>query len=144
LTKNFENSIKVISKNYNNIVQIPQHNNYHQAFNKLQPRNLSVQNLCISNPPPPGTKDLLGLGLKFCLATPNANPNIKQCLHQMAYKIRIKECLKQNDNDNTTPYIPQIYIEVQGWNPPPATLKIENRLTDYEKLLTQTVHIHRQ
>jgi hypothetical protein len=60
----------------------------------------------------------------------------------MAYKIRTKQYLKQFDKNNTTPYIPQIYIKVQGWNPPPASLTIENRLTDFEKLLTKTVHSH--
>jgi hypothetical protein len=143
-TKNFENSIKVISKNHNNSVQIPEHNNYNKELNKLQPSNLSVHNLCISNPPPPGTKNLLGLGLKFCLTTPKANPNIIECLHQMACKIRTKQYLKQNDNNNTTPYTPQINIKVQCWNPSPTSLTIENCLIEFEKLLTKTVHSHRQ
>jgi hypothetical protein len=144
LTKNFENAIKAISNNYNNSVQISEHNSYKKELNKLQPRNLSVHNLCIDNSIPPGTKDLLGLGLKFCLTTPKANPNIKECLRQMAYKIRTKQYLKHNDKNNITPYIPQIYIKVQGWNPPPASLTIENRLTDFEKLISKTVHSQRQ
>lgn len=134
-TKNFNNAINSISK----------HCHSNNQLHLLQPKNLSVHNLCKDNPPPLGTKNLLGLGLKFCLATPKANPNIKQCLRQMAYKIRTKHYLTQNNTnnknniDNASSYIPQIYVKLQGWNPPPTSITVENRLTDFEKLLETAI-----
>ena len=58
----------------------------------------------------------------------------------MAYKIRTKQYLLQNNNKNATPYIPQIYVKLKGWYPPPAPIDIENKLTTFEKLLKQTIH----
>jgi len=85
--------------------------------------------------PPPGINNLLGLGLKYCIATPKPNPNIKKCLLKMAYKIRTKHYLKHKTPNTSNSYIPQLYIRLKNWNPPPATEDVENRLTRFEKLL---------
>jgi len=58
----------------------------------------------------------------------------------LAYKIRTKQYRLQNNNKNATPYIPQIYVKLKGWHPPPAPIDIENKLTTFEKLLKQTIH----
>jgi hypothetical protein len=63
----------------------------------------------------------------------------------MAYKIRTKHYLTQNNTnnknnvDNASSYISQIYVKLQGWNPPPAPITVENRLTDFEKLLEKAI-----
>jgi hypothetical protein len=46
-----------------------------------------MHNLCQGIQPPIGTKNLLGLGLKFCLVPPNPTFNIKDTLYKLAYKI---------------------------------------------------------
>jgi len=60
--------------------------NNHQLYTtktnlfQLQPKNLSMHNLCQEIQLPIGTKNLLGLGLKFCTAPPIPAPNIKDTL----------------------------------------------------------------
>jgi len=93
--------------------------------------------------PPPGINNLLGLGLKYCIATPKPNPNIKQCLLKMAYKIRTKHYLNHKTPNTSNSYIPQLYIKLKNWNPPPATEHVENCLTRFEKLLTAATTANR-
>jgi hypothetical protein len=114
-------------------------NNTNKSLFNLQPKNLAVHNLCTNTPPPQGTDKLLGLGLKYCVATPKPTPNIKQCLLKLAYKIRTKQHLLQNKDNTSETYIPQIYVKLKGWNPPPALLDIENRITDFEKNLQNAI-----
>jgi hypothetical protein len=140
-TTNFNTALNTISRASNTITQDIPHNNY-QKLTLLQPKNLSFHNLCTDarQQLPPDTKNLLGLGLKFCIASSKTTPNIKQCLQKLAYKIRTKQYRLQNNNKNATPYIPQIYVKLKGWHPPPAPIDIENKLTTFEKLLKQTIH----
>jgi len=118
-TTNFNTTINTISWASNTITQDIPHNNY-QHLTLLQPKNLSFHNLCTDTQVPPSTKNLLGLCLKFCIASSKTTPNIEQCLQILAYKIRTRQYLIQNNNNNTSPYIPQIYIKLKGWYPPPA------------------------
>jgi hypothetical protein len=108
----------------------------------LQPKNLSVHNLCNDYPPPLGTQQLLGLGLKYCVSTAKPNPNLKQCLLKLAYQIRTKHWLLHQNPINTTPFIPQIYVKLKGWNPPPATSNTEHRMTEFEKKLKKAVNLN--
>jgi hypothetical protein len=105
----------------------------------MQPKNLSVHNLCTNTPPPQGTDKLLGLGLKYCVANPKPIQNTKQCLLKLAYKIRTKQYLLQNESKSSDIYIPQIYVKLKGWNPPPAPLDIENCITDFERNLQDAI-----
>jgi hypothetical protein len=66
-----------------------------------QPNNLTFHNLCKYNNLPAGTRQLLGLNLKFSW---------------------------QQAKLKTTSLKPQ-------WHPPPAPLEIEEKLTDFQKLL---------
>lgn len=38
-------------------------------------------------------------------------------------------------------YMPQIYVKLKGWNPPPASLTIENQLTIFEQQLKNNINI---
>jgi hypothetical protein len=104
-----------------------------------QPKNLTMQNLCNDTLPPIGTQNLLGLGLKYCVAPPKPSYNIKECLKKMAYRIRTKQYLIKNNTQPRTEYIPQLYVKLKNWHPPPAFLTIENKLTDFEKQIRQAV-----
>jgi hypothetical protein len=101
-----------------------------------------VHNLCTHTQPPPGFKSLLGLGLKYCIATPNYTPDIKKYLLKMAYNIRTKQYLLKNNPSPSGSYIPQIYVKLKDWNPPPASTEIENRITLFEKHLKKTIETH--
>jgi len=39
-------------------------------------------------------------------------------------------------------YIPQIYIKLKDWHPPPASLNTENRITLFEKNVRQAVELN--
>ncbi len=104
---------------------------------KQQPRNLTTHNLCQTKQPPPGTTNLLGLGLKFCLASPKPSPKIKDTMRKLAYRIRTKYYLQEHPSTNHD-YIPQIYVKLKGWDPPPAPLNVENAITEFEKQLKIT------
>ncbi len=140
-TKNFNNSINSISKNASILSNTFTPNDDKHILN-LQPKNLSVHNLCRDDPPQSGVWQLLGLGLKYCIATPKLNPNLKHCLLKLAYKIRTKHWLLHQNPANTNPYIPQIYVKLKGWNPPPASSKTEDHLTEFEKKLKETIVHH--
>jgi len=105
----------------------------------LQPKNLAMHNLCQGVQPPPGTKNLLGLGLKFCLAPPNPTPNAKDTLLKLAYKIRTKHYLDTNGRTSLDDYIPQLYIKLKGWNPPPAASHTETLLHSFETKLKEAI-----
>jgi len=98
-----------------------------------------MHNLCQEIQPPIGTKNLLGLGLKFCTAPPIPTPNIKDTLKKLAYRIRTKHFLDTNVRHNNSEYIPQLYIKIKGWNPPPAPLIIENQITNFEKIIKTAI-----
>ncbi len=108
------------------------------------PSNLAYHNLCSSIQPPPGTKELLGLNLKYCLATAIPNPDLKKSMKRFAYNIRTELHLKQSASETNNDYIPQIYIKNTGWNPPPASLTVENKLTSFEKALTNEIRLKQQ
>ncbi len=50
-------------------------NSHSNSLYQLQPSNLAVHNLCKTKQPPSGTKNLLGLGLKFCTVPPKPHPS---------------------------------------------------------------------
>jgi hypothetical protein len=53
----------------------------------------------------------------------------------MAYSIRTKYFLEDSNLTNDNNYIKQIYVKNRHWNPPPAPLPIEDKLTEFEKAL---------
>ncbi len=58
---------------------------------------------------------------------------------KMAYSIRTKNYLIQQTDHPNSDYIPQLYVKIKGWHPPPATLTIENKITDFEKRLRDKI-----
>jgi hypothetical protein len=91
--------------------------NFNNALSKInsltynQPTNLAFHNLCKANSLPPGTRQLLGLNLKFCLSSNHLNYNPKKSLLNLAYTIRTKEHLKNLQTEGNPEYIPQLYIK---------------------------------
>jgi len=53
----------------------------------------------------------------------------------MAYSIRTKCYLQDTDLQQKSEYIKQIYIKNKHWNPPPAPILIEEKITEFEKKL---------
>ncbi len=140
MTENFTKAIiniDINSSTYNST------NSTNQSLFNMQPKNLSVHNLCTHTQPPQGTDKLLGLGLKYCVTPSKPTQDIKYCLQKLAYKIRTKQYLTHNNHQSSDSYIPQIYIKLKGWNPPPATLTIENQITEFENKLQDAVNSNR-
>jgi hypothetical protein len=100
-----------------------------------QPSNLAYHNLCPHSRIPPGTRGLLGLNLKYCLASSQLINKINSTIQKMAYAIRTKNNLQALNKTNDSDYVKQIYIKNKNWNPEPAPLHIEDKITDLEKLL---------
>jgi len=101
----------------------------------LQPRNLAFHNLCKTQHLPLGTKELLGLNLKFCLSSGKITNDIKKTVIQMARSIRTRIFLATNGTTENNIYERQIYIKNTSWNPPPAPLYIEDKITEFDKTL---------
>jgi hypothetical protein len=76
-----------------------------------------MHNLCRGTQPPIGTKNLLGLGIKFCVVSPKPTFSIKECVKKLAYRIRTKQYLLSNKKPTNTKYIPQIYKKLKTGNP---------------------------
>jgi len=53
----------------------------------------------------------------------------------MAYSICTKHYLNNSQAMDDTEYIPQIYTKNSNWNPPPASVEIENQITKFDKSL---------
>ncbi len=53
----------------------------------------------------------------------------------MAYSIRTKYYLQGTNLQQKSEYIKQIYIKNKYWNPPPAPILIEEKITEFEKKL---------
>jgi hypothetical protein len=66
----FADAKATLQHNFNQAISTLSNPNYHQ------PTNLSFHNLCKKTTIPVGTKQLLGLNLKFCLSSRTLNNNI--------------------------------------------------------------------
>jgi len=93
---NFQEALRQLDNSHTIITHTTNQHTNKRNLVSLQPKNLAMHNLCQGTQPPLGTKNLLGLGLKFCLAPPNPIPNIKDTLLKLAYKIRTKQYLDTN------------------------------------------------
>jgi hypothetical protein len=117
---------KTIQKNFNAALWISKQT-------ASLPSNLTYHNLCSTIQPPPGTKELLGLNLKYCLASAIPKPNLKASMKCFAYNICTELHLQKSASATDADYHPQIYVKTTRWNPPPASLEIEDSLTLFEK-----------
>jgi hypothetical protein len=102
-----------------------------------QPKNRAFHNLCDQNKLPIGTRQLLGLNLNFYLATKNIKNNINKTILKMAWSIRISFFLRQYNLPADKDYEKQIYICDKNWHLSPAPLLIEEKITEFEKLLKE-------
>jgi len=125
-----------ITTNFNNAI------NHIQNKEHLQPKNLAFHNLCQTQQIPTGTRQLLGLNLKFCLASNKLPNNIQHTMTNLAHSIRNNQYLKTNPSNNNTEYIKQIYIKNKKWKPPPASNLIEEQLTVFEKAIKSQQQKH--
>jgi len=98
-----------------------------------QPHNLTYHNLCTINKIPPGTKQLLGFNLKYCLSTKHLHQDINKTVLKMAYSIKTLYHRKELGINKDNHYEKQIYMKNRLWNPPPAPLLLEDKLTDFDK-----------
>jgi hypothetical protein len=63
----------------------------------------------------------------------------------MARSIRTNYHLKQHNLDSNKDYEKQIYVKNTGWQPPPAPLHIEDKISSFEKTLkSSTKHFYRK
>jgi len=58
----------------------------------------------------------------------------------MAYHIRTKEHLLRNTTTDNAEYIPQLYVKLRNWNPPPTSANIEEQLVQFEKQIKEASH----
>jgi len=101
----------------------------------LQPKNLAFHNLCKTQKLPLGTKELLGLNLKFCLSCSKITNDIKNTMLQIAKSIWTRHFLQTDGTTENNTYEKQIYIKNTSWNPPPAPLHVEDKITEFDKTL---------
>lgn len=81
------------------------------------PNNLTFHNLCSSHSVPTGSRQLLGLNLKFCVAPKYIPNNINKTVRPMAYSIRTAYFLKKNGATQDADYIKQIHLKKQTMEP---------------------------
>jgi len=105
------------------------------SYPNKQPSNLTFHNLCLQNELPPGTKHLLGLNLKYCLTSNKLDDGLNNTLLKLAQSIRTKHFLNSTGTGENSEYIPQIYLRNKTWDPPPASILIEDQITRFEKSL---------
>jgi len=123
------NPMLTLQKNFNNTIQ---NGTNHPPS---QPTNLTFHNLCKNIRIPTDTKYLLGLNLKYCLASSHVPDNIKTTVQKMAYAIRTSFHLQKLNTEDSSEYIKQLYIKNKNWHPEPAPLLIEDKITQFEKQL---------
>jgi hypothetical protein len=121
-----------LQQNFNNTLNI-----LDKAAEYLQPTNLAFHNLCKHNKLPTGSRALLGLNLKFCLASNTITNDINKTVLKLARSIRTRHYLMENGLNDNKDYEKQIYITNTNWHPPPAPWDVEQKITDFEKALKQ-------
>jgi hypothetical protein len=99
-----------------------------------QPTNFTYHNLCPNYKLPPGTRELLGLNLKFCLSSKSPHNKVSKTMLSMA---RIQHYLQQCNILPDSEYIKQLYIKNYNWHPPPAPPIIEDSLCAFENALKE-------
>ena len=118
-----------LQQNFNNTIKNA------TRYETKHPTNCTYHNLCTINKIPLGTKQFLGLNLNFCLSANKIPNNIPSTIRRMAYNIRTHYYLKECSANPDTEYIKQIYVKNTNWNPPPAPINIENKITEFERAL---------
>jgi hypothetical protein len=130
----FANTKKPIWENIPNAVQTINATTFLQT-----PSNLHhCHNLCKKLQPPTGDKQLLGLGLNFCIGKRHPKPNVKNTLEKLKRSIRLQAWIKENGAPTSGDYIPKLYIP-SPWKPPPAPDEVENNLLLFSSKIQELV-----
>jgi len=106
-----------------------------------KPHNLTYHNLCTKHEPPPGTKQLLGLGPKFIIQTFRPKIDYDQTFRAFRRDARLKHFFSNPDNlsnqkSEEVPY--RLYIK-SDWNPPPGSDTFEQKLDNFEKDIREKI-----
>ena len=96
---------------------------------------MACHDYCAIKPMPPGTKSLLGLGLKYCIKRPRPTNKLDNTIDRFKNDVRRIHFFKMNpmEEDNGQ-YIPGLYIK-SGWDPPLASDRIEDCIVNFERAL---------
>ena len=110
------------------------------------PTNRSYHNLCTTITPPPGLRNLLGLGLKFCIRTPRPSPNLPEAIERLVRQVRTYDWASKQPGINI--YDKKLYARNEEWVPDPIEdgkaelqmLKFANELTNLAKFKEASAH----
>jgi hypothetical protein len=124
----------ILCRPYSIITKQFQQHTEQQIFH-MQLHNHTFHNLCSSSKIPLGTRQLLGLYFKYCLAL----STLKEISTKQYLKWPITSEHFFNLKSMIAPTIPMILITLNKlcWNPLPAPLHIENKITEFEKMLRE-------
>jgi len=78
---------------------------------------------------------------KAIITADATTPNLKDTMLKLAYTLSL---ILNNYHTTSSTYIPQLYVTLKGWNPPPTLARIENQLTDFEKQMKEAIDNNKQ
>ena len=123
-------------------LNISQRKNFNNAFRtidcklmKNQPTHLAYHNLCAIKQPPLNTGQLLGLNLKYCIATPTKKPDLGYTIPRLEKSVRTQNMLIER-KVRSQHFIQQLFFKQnQFYSLPLGTDKMEYKLTKFEEKL---------
>jgi hypothetical protein len=127
--------------------------NFKQAIRSLElrliliaRRNKAYHNLCENLRPPSGTRQLLDIGLKFCLERKQLNQQLQHTLAKITHDIRLRFEIQENSEyftDNSGENNPRLYIK-SNFEPKRVNdhieLEIDNFAGDYKKFFNTHIN----
>jgi hypothetical protein len=99
----------------------------------IAPRNKAYHNLCENLTPPSGARQLLGIGLKFCLERKQPSQRLQDTIAKITHDIRLRFEIQQNIDyfkDNSGEYNPRLYIK-SDFTPTKANDHIELEINNF-------------
>jgi hypothetical protein len=127
-----------------------------KLINNYKRRQTAFHNLCETLKPPPGTDQLLWLGLKFCIQPSLPKPTLDTYMDRLTYDIRTKYVmagteLERNQanghsfpTDDKSEYNPKLYLPSTNFTPEPAPQHVEDAITQLYDGLQQRININKQ
>ena len=106
--------------------------------------NPTDHNLCSNFTPPPNIRDLLRLGLKFCILHRKLHSStLSTSMERFRRDIRLRFFFDSNHEGNSSdmesPHKKKLYIK-SDWQPPYTLKPVEQRLTSFEKEISYFRH----
>ena len=94
-----------------NLIQAIYHGTHSYLYASM-PNNMAFHNLCQTHRPPEGVKNLLGLGLKYCIETIKPNPTVQANVQQLRNSIRLKAMVDNiPDSKMENAFEPALYVK---------------------------------